>query len=447
MLSNLHQLLFSDRDTTILAHDSNGNKCIADLKNEVNCVVQLCRDFTDQYFVIACREPWSHLVAMLAAQQLGKTAIFPHNQATLTLKQYQRDAILISDDASVSPDILVDSRMLSNITESRRPIQVDAAACKVDLYTSGSTGFPKKITKSLAVLEREAGVLDDLFGTITDVTHVVGSVSHFHIYGFLFRIVWPLLSGRIFQRQLITNADVLSRLTSPTTALIASPVMLEHLVSEGAEFSAGIVFSSGGPLQYKTSQETRALSGLLPIEIFGSSETGGVAWRRQASLEQDWELLPGISYRQDSERLKIVSPFIDEPGEYVTDDSVSSIDETHFRLLGRQDRVVKLAEKRVSLTAIERSVEMLPEIESAVVITMQNRHRQTVNLVITLSNVGKKIDDMSNSDWWKKIRRHLSQDTESVALPRRIRIIDSIPRNTQGKIDNQQLLELFQSHG
>lgn len=56
---------------------------------------------------------------------------------------------------------------------------------------------------------------------------------------------------------------------------------------------AGIV-SSGGALGRPAAQ-LAALYGVWPIEIYGSSETGGVAWRRQQGTEPHWwSPLPGV---------------------------------------------------------------------------------------------------------------------------------------------------------
>ncbi len=39
------------------------------------------------------------------------------------------------------------------------------------------------------------------------------------------------------------------------------------------------IFSSGGPLPFEVAQESKRLLGPVPIEVYGSSETGGIAWR------------------------------------------------------------------------------------------------------------------------------------------------------------------------
>ncbi|WP_413282784.1 AMP-binding protein [Vibrio sp. MA40-2] len=452
VISTLHQLLLSDQDELVIAYDNNGVKTIADLKQEVAFIYHQRALASEPRWVISCSDPWFHLVALLTAQQLGKTVVFPHNQAPATLVHYRDNAALISDDADISPEILIETPLLGDLMVSSelnqlimsfKPTEIDALNCKIELFTSGSTAEPKLIVKSLAVFEREARMLQQQFESMDSIRNIIGSVAHFHIYGFLFRIVWPAMFGRCFDRRLAVDIDFIAEIDAQDTALIASPVMLEHLATYGQSLRLGQVFSSGGPLNFDTANVIKQLLGQYAVEVFGSSETGGIAWRRQQQPDSAWQLFDGVSYRAVNDQLVITSLFIDEIGEYYTDDLIKPLDERHFQLLGRRDRVVKLAEKRISLTAIEHALIDLDEIETAIAVVTDNSTRKVINLALTLSDAGQKNSQLSETDWWKKVRRHLAKGTESVALPRKVRILTAIPRNSQGKVDMHQLQELF----
>ena len=47
-----------------------------------------------------------------------------------------------------------------------------------------------------------------------------------------------------------------------------------------------LIFSSGSALAYDTAQKTEKLMKSVPIEILGSTETGGIAYRTQNN--DDW---------------------------------------------------------------------------------------------------------------------------------------------------------------
>src|SRR5512147_2959035 len=63
---------------------------------------------------------------------------------------------------------------------------LDARKAGIDLFTSGSSGEPKRVEKSLAQLETEAAVLESCWGASLGDAAVVATVPHHHIYGILF---------------------------------------------------------------------------------------------------------------------------------------------------------------------------------------------------------------------------------------------------------------------
>ncbi|MCV5649239.1 AMP-binding protein, partial [Escherichia coli] len=69
------------------------------------------------------------------------------------------------------------------------------------------------------------------------------------------------------------------------------------------------VFSSGGPLPNQAAQHSQLLFGSLPIEVFGSTETGGIAYRQQHVACTPWTLFPGVEAELNHEHcLKLRSP-------------------------------------------------------------------------------------------------------------------------------------------
>ena len=58
---------------------------------------------------------------------------------------------------------------------------------------------------------------------------VVGTVSHQHIYGMLFRIFWPLVSGGVSADKSADYWEQLERKLSPETTLVTGPAHLMRL--------------------------------------------------------------------------------------------------------------------------------------------------------------------------------------------------------------------------
>ena len=101
----------------------------------------------------------------------------------------------------------------------------------------------------------------------------------------------------------------------------------------------------------------------LPIEVFGSTETGGIAYRQQHSSHELWQLFDGVQAELNQEGcLKLQSPniAIDPDANnswYQTADACRFHSATQFELLGRTDRIVKIEEKRISLVEVEQRLE------------------------------------------------------------------------------------------
>jgi len=243
-------------------------------------------------------------------------------------------------------------------------LDVDAAALVV--FTSGSTGEPQAIPKKLSQIASEVATLDVLFGATAGDAAVVATVSHQHIYGLLFKVLWPLTTGRPLHAASIGfHEELAPALAFGACVLVASPAHLkrlpEHLDWSGAARNLRAVFSSGGPLAPDTALATGALLGKVPVEVYGSSETGGVAWRQRAHLDDDaWRAFPTVAWRLGEDgALEVRSPHLPDDSWLVLADRAAPAGDAAdagFVLRGRSDRIVKIEEKRVSLTAMEAAL-------------------------------------------------------------------------------------------
>src|SRR5690606_818515 len=87
-------------------------------------------------------------------------------------------------------------------------------------------------------------------------------------------------------------------------------------------------------------------------EIYGSSETGAIAWRQSDS---QWLPLPKVQISTSANgALSVQAPWIAAADEPTAD--AAQLHDNGFILLGRLDRVIKIEEKRVSLPMIENTL-------------------------------------------------------------------------------------------
>ena len=222
-----------------------------------------------------------------------------------------------------------------------------------------TSGEPKRIDKSLRQLANEVDALEALWGADLKGACIIGSVATQHIYGLLFRVLWPLCAGRTFVRKQLAFPEDLQRASRehPQFAWVASPALLKRMgdnLDWPALSQVSRVFSSGGALPIEAAGELYDRLQQWPTEILGSSETGGIAWRQGA---QPWQPFADVALSQDADgALRIASPYLPEGHIEQTADAARIHADGRFELLGRLDRIVKLEEKRISLPMLEQAL-------------------------------------------------------------------------------------------
>jgi acyl-coenzyme A synthetase/AMP-(fatty) acid ligase len=386
--------------------------------------------------------------ALLACALGGYQAILPGHQrlAGLQALQAQFDGLLTDGEPPGAALAVPQLRLPLLVADDE--LEADGAALlperlDLTLFSSGSTGELKAIPKAWPQLEAELRVQMALWGERLADTRVLASVSHQHIYGLLFRILLPLALGLPFDRRSIDYPEQLALQTAPW-CLIASPAFLSRLDPAIPAAGCRLIVSSGGPLQPGDAHQAKLLFGQLPVEIFGSSETGGIGWRQRHQVQTPWTTLPGVEVRVGPDQcLLLRSPFL-PTAEWLACADRIALYEGGFELLGRQDRVIKLEEKRVSLDEVEARLQALVEVESAAVLPLLQGQRQILGAVLVLSEAGTaRWAELGPGRFLLALRQQLRPWLEPVALPRSVRRVEQMPVNAQGKRPWPQLKELF----
>lgn len=323
------------------------------------------------------------------------------------------------------------------------PLELETTS--VTLFTSGSSGVPKAIRKTLRQLDVEVSILQSLWGEALTGCRIEATVSHQHIYGLLFRLLWPLSAARPFARHNLEFPEQVSAHAGDDVALISSPALLKRLSEEHQAKALRLAFSSGGPLPHAAAAHANDLFGSLPVEVFGSTETGGIAHRQQVTPQTPWQLFPRVEATLNQENcLRLCSAHVDPEGWYQTADECEFVDERRFVLKGRTDRIIKVEEKRVSLVEVEKRAEQLSVIEECAVIPATEGNRTVLLAAIVLTEQGKQqVETLGKGKFWLQLRNELRQWLEPIAVPRRFRIVTEIPLNSQGKRQNTEIERLF----
>jgi 3-hydroxymyristoyl/3-hydroxydecanoyl-(acyl carrier protein) dehydratase len=201
-------------------------------------------------------------------------------------------------------------------------------------------------------------------------------------------------------------------------------------------------------LSFEVACEANRLLGVVPIEVYGSSETGGIAWRQQRSrMNEAWTPLPGVTCGADPEEgvLEVRSPHLPSEDWFRTADRATFVGDNRFLINGRVDRIVKLEEKRISLTAIECQLRTSPMVADARVVVVEG-HRPRIAALVVLSVQGRgKLAEVGKLAFNRMLRHTLSRFIEPVGIPRVWRYLDGLPINAQGKTTYGDLIAALDS--
>ena len=383
----------------------------------------------------------SFAAALFGAWHAGKTVVLPGDALPATVAHLQLQDLALAGEL---PGGL--QAMAARTVPSWPPL--DPRAVQLVLHTSGSTGAPSAVPKRLDQLFSEVAALEEAFGAQLGPAEVLATVSHQHVYGLLFRVLWPLASGRLIHARRIEHLESLGDALAAAERglLVASPAHLKRLPPLQADARLCAVFSSGGPLPDAAVPQAQARLGHAPVEVFGSSETGGIAWRQRGDGATRWRALPGVQWRLSDEQLEVRSAHLEQAQWFLTADRAAPTADGGFELLGRADRILKIEEKRVSLAAVEQALLQTGVLEELRVLALpaDGLAREQLAVVARPTDAGwLQIEAQGKKAFVESLRTTLRASLDAPSLPRRWRFVSALPSNAQGKTTQAALLALF----
>lgn len=384
--------------------------------------------------VLGAEDGYHFIVGLLALLEIGADILLPPNLQPETLRR-----------TGAGEEIVLTALPLRGEGDAR-PRLIDPSRSRITLFTSGSTGEMKRIEKSALLLEREAEALERQWGERIGPAPVLGTVAHQHLFGLAFKIIWPLLGGRCIGAESHLAWESLLAALPPAAVIVTSPAHLTRLGGLAPLSPARRprrVFTAGAPLPREAAIEADALFGVPPTEIFGSTETGAVAWREG---EASWEALPGIEIgRSEAGWLRVRSPFAGEEGWCELADRIALQSPGRFVFEGRADRVHKIEGKRVSLERLEQALIALPWIGAAAVIALSGDGGASfLGAVAVLTPEGRAARaERGQFRFERLLKAALARSEDRAVLPRRWRFVEALPTDGMGKRRNADLARIL----
>lgn len=369
-------------------------------------------------------------VALLGAWLAGKTVYLPPERTAVAIDWVAQYAGVWFSDVAGCPEPCLawqDLDFSCNNMDCTHEISPDA---RLFLQTSGSSGAAKMVVKTCAQMWAEAQALRCRLPASWRGLTAYASVSPQHLYGLTFHVFTAWAMGWAQGVRALTPETLLAA-TTQSGVWISSPALLRALGAGSHHVNLAHVrgiISAGGVLSEETVNLVQQYTGVLPLDIYGSSETGVVASRQG---EMAWQCLPSVVVHCDDDGLHVQSDWTEGVQTLSERAEIDSAGCLH--LYGRSDRIIKLADKRVSLPQIEQQLQQHTWVADAHCLP----HPQTGRVAVWVALNDAGIVAWRNSGRAAVIAdltQHLRQFHAAFALPRHWRFTTALPRNAQSKI-------------
>jgi len=290
--------------------------------------------------------------------------------------------------------------------------------------TSGSAGTPKRCTHALATLWQETRALA---GLLPGRRRILSAVPSHHIYGFLFTVLLPRRLGidDVCDLRSASPAAVLPMLR-PGDLIVAHPGWWEALARLRPAFGPDIAgVSSTAPCPDELAG-LLADAGLRLVQIYGSSETGGVGWRDAGGTP--FTLLPHWRRAGDGPELARRMPD-GHTARYPLQDKLDWSDDSRFRPAGRVDQAVQVGGTNVFPGYVAEVLRMHPAVaEAAVRLMRPDEGRRLKAFVVPRAGYAGRAGELRED-----LSRWVGERLATAERPAAWNIGERLPRQASGK--------------
>ena len=269
-------------------------------------------------------------------------------------------------------DALLMHRTLGDWIDIVLQSQADADSTgNLTFRTSGSSGQPKLITHTRQNILDEARSLQLLLAAVhpsAPSARIVSVVPPHHLYGFMWTVALAHISGLpVFTAAPAGMAR--AKILKPGDILIAYPAWYTTIGSLIPSLGGIIAVSSAGPLPEATAAELRSKRAVAVLDIYGSTETGGIAARWFPNPCH--ELLAHWQRGDDGQSLTrggdAAGPDLPDASQLAFPDHINWRDDRKFTVGPRLDGAVKIAGTNVFPAHIAEVLTSHPKVRQCIV--------------------------------------------------------------------------------
>ena len=334
---------------------------------------------------------------------------------------------------------------------------------KILIHTSGTTGKPKAASRGASV--RAAFSFLQVLAVVPyrhdDV--IVCPAPLFHSFGLLTLTIQMATGSTLVLPEKFDPKGTLDLIEEHhATAASLVPVMIRRILSLADEerqhdlSSLRILLASGSAMSPEFRAKAIGLFGDVLYDLYGSTEAGWVAIATPEDIRANGETLgkpvPGVEvavYSEDGDKLErgehgelfIKSDMLFEG--YASGEETKEIDgflsigdmgyldeEDRLFVEGRGDDMVVVGGENVYPAEIEEVIDGIDGVEDVAVLGVKDDEYGEVLAAFIVGSVDPDT-----------VKQRCEKELASFKVPRRIEIVDDLPRTSTGKVQKKQLLE------
>jgi long-chain acyl-CoA synthetase len=366
-----------------------------------------------------------------------------------------------TDDSWIQESTTEERDRLSIDSPPRLPTQTDWPA--LTQYSTGSTGTPKRVTRSHGQLVREFVAVSSVL-SLTPDDRVLGIVPFFHSHGLKNAALLPLLAGAaLYVLDSFFPRDVATLMQrEKITVFPGVPFMFQQLANLREHYdlsSLRLTFSGSAPLPQTTTRAFESVYGIRIRRVYGTTETGLISVEREAGIVDDLNRagvpVPGVTVEivdgtgapiapGNEGRVKVTSPFAPlqydrtdagsasffSDGSYFPGDMGRLLESGELVLTGRDRGFINVGGNKVDAREVEAVLLEIPGVSEVVVLGLPDAvYGERIKAVVVAP------DQLTS----KEVRAHLIARLAEFKHPRIIEFRKEIPRGALGKVERKSL--------
>lgn len=396
--------------------NSNESYSYNDILTNINSSHEYCK-------TIRTNNIYTYLINLLVA-------IVSDNPVTLIDSDMSNEEIYNSSINELNQKEIINKEYLDNVYDLFEKIK--RSKTEITLFTSGTTGQPKKVIHTIPSLLRNVRIseayCDQVWAFAYNPTHMAGLQVFFQAFLNMNTIV------NLFN---YSRQDILSSIEYYSiTNISATPTFYRMLFPLEQTFNGVTRITLGG--EKSDNKLLKKLESIFPNakfnNVYASTESGSLFATNGEFFQipenivnlvkvVDNELLVHRSLLGKSESFVFVNDY------YYTGDLIEwqDIEKRTFRFVSRKNELINVGGYKVNPSEVENAIQGIDEIKQVVVYGKSN---SLLGNILCADIVLKNEDSLSESE----IRNILATFLQDFKIPRRIKFVKEISLTRTGKV-------------